>query len=99
MQFCPMIHPATWALFSGRGARLLDSFVPLLIFLITNSLVGLNTALWGALITAGLFGFYRIIQKESLVYALGGLGGVLLAASCLASGRLATSTLYSFSWP
>ena len=68
------------AIFSGRGARLLDSFVPLLIFLIVNSLAGLNYALWGALGTAGVFALYRIWQKENLVYAFGGLGGVLLAA-------------------
>jgi hypothetical protein len=65
---------------SGRGTRLFDSFFPLLIFLIANPLVGLNYALFGSLIVAGLSAIYRIIQKESLVYALGGLGGVLLAA-------------------
>ena len=66
--------------FSGRGIRLLDSFLPLLIFLVVNPLIGLNTALLGSLAVAGLFAIYRITQKESLVYALGGLGGVLLAA-------------------
>lgn len=65
---------------SGRGLRLLDSFLPLLIFLITNPLVGLNVALWGAMAVAAFFAVYRIIRKESLVYSLGGLGGVLLAA-------------------
>lgn len=65
---------------SGRGLRLLDSFLPLLVFLIANPLVGLNAALYGALGVAALFAIYRIIRKESLVYSLGGLGGVLLAA-------------------
>jgi hypothetical protein len=65
---------------SGRGTRLLDSFLPLLIFLIANPLIGSNNALWGSLLAAGLFALYRIIQKENLVYALGGLGGLLLAA-------------------
>jgi len=64
---------------SGRGARLLDSFLPLLIFLIANPLFGVNIALWVALGVASLFAIVRIIKKESLVYALGGLGGVLLA--------------------
>jgi hypothetical protein len=68
------------AVFSGKGARLLDSFLPLLVFLVANPLVGLNIALGGALGTAGLFAFYRIVKRENLVYALGGLGGVLLAA-------------------
>lgn len=68
------------SVFSGRGARLLDSFIPLLVFLIANQLVELNDALWGSLGTAGLFAVYRLLQRESLVYSLGGLGGVLLAA-------------------
>jgi hypothetical protein len=64
---------------SGRGARLLDSFLPLLIFLVLNPLLGVDAALWGSLVVAGLFAIVRILKKESLVYALGGLGGVLLA--------------------
>ncbi len=65
---------------SGSGARLLDSLLPLLLFLAFNPLLGTNTALGGALAAAGLFAVVRIIRKDSLVYALGGLGGVLLAA-------------------
>lgn len=65
---------------SGRGLRLLDSFLPLLVFLIITPLVGLSPALWGSLAVAALFAIYSIIRRESLVYSLGGLGGVLLAA-------------------
>ena len=68
------------SVFSGQGARLLDSFFPLLVFLIANALTGLNDALWVSLVVAGIFAIYRLIQRESLVYSLGGLGGVLLAA-------------------
>jgi hypothetical protein len=64
---------------SGRGSRFIDSLLPLLIFLIFNPLLGVDIALWSALAIAGLFAILRIIKKESLVYALGGLGGVLLA--------------------
>jgi hypothetical protein len=63
-----------------QGTMLLDSILPLLIFLITNAVLGLNYALVGALAVAGLFAIYRIARKENLVYALGGLSGVLLAA-------------------
>ena len=66
--------------FSGRGLRLLDSFLPLLVFLVANSLVGVELALWSALGIAGLFATYRLARKESLVNSLGGFGGVLLAA-------------------
>lgn len=68
------------AVFSGKAAKLPDSFLPPIVFLVANPLFGLGFALWGALIVAGLFALYRILKKESLVYALGGLGGVLLAA-------------------
>ncbi len=66
--------------FSGRGARLLDSFLPPVVFLILNSLANVNVALWGALGVSVIFAVYRILQKENLTYALGGLGGTLLAA-------------------
>lgn len=65
---------------SGRGARLLDSFLPPVVFLILNSLAGVDVALWGALAVAALFAVIRIARKENLAYALGGLGGTLLAA-------------------
>jgi len=67
------------SVFSGKVGRFLDSFLPLIIFLVLNPLLGLDTAFWGSLAVAGLFAIVRIMKKESLVYALGGLGGVLLA--------------------
>lgn len=66
--------------FSGRASRLLDSFLPLLLFLIANPLFGLDPALLGALGVAGVLALYRITQRQNLVYAFGGFGGVLLAA-------------------
>jgi hypothetical protein len=67
------------SVFSGKGAGLIDSFVPLLVFLVVNPLLEVDLALWGALVTAGAFAVYRIVQKESIVYSLGGIGGVLLS--------------------
>ncbi len=66
--------------FSGRGTRLLDSLLPLLVFLIANPLLGLNPALWGALGVAGIMTIFHIFRRESLLYCLAGLGGVVLAA-------------------
>jgi hypothetical protein len=65
---------------SGRGSRLLDSFSPLLAFLIFVPLSGVNIAIYVALGLATLLSLLRILRRESLVYALGGLGGVGLAA-------------------
>lgn len=68
------------SIFSGRGARILDSFLPLLLFLLLFAFVSLEASLWGAIGAAIIIAALRIFQRESLVYALGGLGGVLLAA-------------------
>jgi hypothetical protein len=65
---------------SGRGSRLLDSFAPVLVFLILTSLSELNIAIYAALGLAAFLSLLRILRRESLVYALGGLGGVGLAA-------------------
>jgi hypothetical protein len=67
------------AVFSGRGSRLLDSLVPPLVFLLVNPLMELKYALIGSLAAAVGFAVYRLIKRDSLVYALGGIGGVLLA--------------------
>jgi hypothetical protein len=64
---------------AGRGSRLLDSFLPLLIFLVANPVFGVDAALWIAMAIAGLFAIVRIYKKESLAYAFGGFGSVLLA--------------------
>jgi hypothetical protein len=65
---------------SGRASRILDSFAPLLVFLIISPIFGLNIAIYTALGLAALLAVLRILRRESLVYALGGLGGVSLAA-------------------
>ena len=62
----------------GRN-KILDSILPPLVFVIVNALVGLQPAVWSALAAAGLFTTYRLVRRQSLGYALGGLGAVLLA--------------------
>jgi hypothetical protein len=64
----------------GKGKQFVDSIIPLFVFLIAYSLFGLKYALWGALIVAIGFSIFRLFQKESVVYALGGFVGILLAA-------------------
>lgn len=66
--------------FGGRGLKILDVIVPLLIFLVVRSNLGLIPALFGSIGSAVIFFLVRIIQKDNLTYALAGLGGVLLAA-------------------
>jgi hypothetical protein len=64
--------------FAGRG-KIIDSLIPPLFFLILNAALGFDFALWAALGSALLIGLWRGFQRQSLVYAFTGLGGVLVA--------------------
>ncbi len=68
------------SVFSGRGIKLLDTLLPVVVFLIANPGLGLPLALGLSIGTAAIFFLFRLIQKDSLYYALGGLGAALLAA-------------------
>jgi hypothetical protein len=64
--------------FSGR-VRWTDALLPPLLFLIVNAIFSFQIALWGSLGIALLFVGFRLFRRQPLRYALGGLGGVLLA--------------------
>lgn len=64
--------------FSGRG-KLADSVVPPIVFVIVNAVMGFDAAMWSALILAVLITGMRLIRKQPPAYALGGLGGVIIA--------------------
>lgn len=64
--------------FAGRG-NLADALLPSICFLLLNAIAGLELALWGSVGVALLFGVYRLLKRQPWRYALGGLGGVLLA--------------------
>ncbi len=64
--------------FSGRNS-FLDAVLPPIIFLLVNGLVGFQAAMWGALLLSVFFAVVRIIRKQSLLYALVGVGSVGIA--------------------
>jgi hypothetical protein len=64
--------------FTGRS-NLIDSIVPPLIFLIMNALLGFEYAMWSSLAIALLITVFRLSKGQPLRYALGGIGGVVLA--------------------
>ncbi len=64
--------------FAGRG-KLADSVIPPLVFVIVNAVLGFETAVWIALALAVLVAVIRLGRKQPLAYALGGLGGVVVA--------------------
>ena len=63
---------------SGRSI-LVDVIFPPLVFLIVNGLFGFEVAMWSALSLAVLIGLLRLLRGQSMLYALGGVVGVLLA--------------------
>lgn len=67
------------SVFAGRGVKLLDALVPVVVFLAANPRLGIPLALGISIGTAILFFLFRLFKKDNLYYALGGLGAVLLA--------------------
>jgi hypothetical protein len=64
---------------AGRS-NLTDSMVPPLVFVVINALSGLQYAIVGSLAFALLIALVRLSRRQPVMYALGGVGGVVLAA-------------------
>jgi hypothetical protein len=64
--------------FAGRSS-VVDSIVPPIVFLIANAVAGLDYATWGPLLVALSFAVFRLVRRQPLRYALGGLGAVGVA--------------------
>ncbi len=64
--------------FAGRNS-FLDAILPPIIFLVINGLVGFQAAMGSALVISIGIAIVRIIRKQSLLYALAGVGSVAVA--------------------
>ncbi len=64
---------------AGRSG-FLDSLLPPLLFVLINLVWGVQIAIWTSLGLAVLIAVYRLLRRQSLLYALGGAGAVALAA-------------------
>jgi hypothetical protein len=64
---------------AGRS-NITDSIVPPLVFVVINALSGLQVAVAGSFAFALLIALVRLSKRQSVSYALGGVGGVILAA-------------------
>ncbi len=64
--------------FAGRNS-FLDAILPPIIFLVINGLVGFQAAMWSALALSVVIAIVRVIRKQSLLYALAGVGSVAIA--------------------
>jgi len=63
---------------AGRS-NFLDSILPPILFVLLNAVWGLEIAAWIALGLAVGFAIYRLLKRQSLLFALGGAAGVALA--------------------
>jgi hypothetical protein len=63
----------------GRGS-ITDSIVPPFVFVVINALAGLQVAIAGSLAFALLIALFRLSRRQSVKYALGGVGAVVLAS-------------------
>jgi len=66
------------AVFAGRNS-FLDAILPPILFLLVNGLAGFQAAMWSALALSVVFAVVRIVRKQSLLYALAGVGSVVVA--------------------
>ena len=76
---------------SVLSGKTLDAIIPPLVFVIVNSIFGLTTAIIVALILSATFGIYRLIRKQSGLYAIGGSLGILLASGFALLAKNATN--------
>lgn len=65
--------------FAGRGVKLLDTLLPVVVFLAVNPRLGIPLAMGLSIATSVVFFLIRLLKKDNLYYALAGLGAVLLA--------------------
>lgn len=61
------------------NGKTIDALVPPLVYLVANQLFNLKLTVFISITTAIMFALYRIVKKESVLYALAGLGGILIA--------------------
>ncbi len=64
--------------FSGRNS-ILDSLIPVVLYIIVNAVYGITMAPWVALGCSLVIVILRLVRRQPLWYALGGIGAVLLA--------------------
>lgn len=62
------------------SGKTIDTIIPPIIYVIGNNLFGLKIGVILALSVAFIFALIRLLKKENILYALGGVGGVALAS-------------------
>ena len=63
------------------GGKPIGAIVPPLVFVVVNNLFGIIAGMLAAVLAALALGIQRHIKGETIKYALGGLGGVIVASA------------------
>jgi hypothetical protein len=63
------------------GGKTIGAILPPLVFVIVNNIFGILPGVLAAVLTALALGVQRYLKGETVKYALGGLGGVLVASA------------------
>ncbi|MDZ7672481.1 MAG: DUF3159 domain-containing protein [Halanaerobiales bacterium] len=63
------------------SSKTIDSIIPPIVFLISNTLYNIQIAAINAVLFIIIIGIIRLIKKQTIKYALGGLGLVLVAST------------------
>lgn len=80
------MQPSKWhelfeelrTVFKGRNS-FFDAILPPIIFLLINGSIGFQAAMWSSLVLSAGIAILRIVRKQSLIYALAGVGSVAVA--------------------
>jgi hypothetical protein len=65
---------------AGRGGYI-DAILPPIVFVLLNAIWGMQVAILASLVLAVVIAVLRLLRRQTLLYALGGAGGVALAAA------------------
>lgn len=71
--------PSAWEQMGGIGG-ILDSAIPVLLFVVVNAIAGLTSAVIAAVAAGVVIAVVRLLRKEPISQAVGGLFGVAIAA-------------------
>ena len=66
--------------FTGRSG-IIDSIIPPIAFVFVNAVSGVDAAIIASFAIALVISMYRLARRQPLTFALGGIGGVIVAAA------------------
>lgn len=76
-----MVHDIIQEIKTVIGGKTIGAILPPVVYVLANNFFGLFWGVAAAVLSALLVGFYRFLKGETIKYAAGGLGGVMVASA------------------